>query len=468
VGARAPGSVSVRAIPTLKISISGVRGVVGDSLTPLLLTRFAQAFGTCMGPGRIVIGRDTRASGEMVRQAVVAGLLSAGSRIADLGVCPTPTVQLGVRTLGASGGIAITASHNPAEWNALKFIGPDALFLSGARGRELLDIYHQGEYRRVAGHEMHEVENRPDVLDRHVRTVLEAAGTLPLRDRRLRVALDACNGAGAIVTPRLIEALGADVVSIHVTPDGSFPRPAEPTPENLGALCDLVRASGADVGFAQDMDADRLAIVSERGEPVGEELTLVLAATRVLARTPGTIVTNLSTTHRLEVVVERAGGRVVRTPVGEANVAEGMRREGAVLGGEGNGGVIYPAINFGRDSLVGIALVLHLLADADKPLSALVAALPAASMVKAQARCPSHRVAEVLRRVREAYAPYPADLRDGVKVVVDEAWFHVRGSNTEPVIRLVAEAPDDRTVAALADDVFAVVARTIADPAART
>ena len=451
----------MRAIPTLKISISGVRGVVGESLTPILLTRFAQAFGTCMGTGPIVVGRDTRRSGEMVRQAVIAGLLSAGNRIVEVGVCPTPTVQFGVRRLAAHGGIAITASHNPSEWNALKFIGPDALFLNGARGRELLDIYHQGEYRRVAGGDMREIQHRPDVVDLHARAVLDAVGALPRRrGRPLRVALDSCNGAGSAVTPALIEALGAEVVTIYTTPDGSFPRPAEPTAANLSALCDLVRSSGADVGFAQDMDADRLAIVSEAGEPIGEELTLVLAVERVLARTPGTVVTNLSTSHRVEAVAARAGCRVVRTPVGEANVADGMLRERAVIGGEGNGGVIYPAINFGRDSLVGIALVLHLLTDTAQPLSSLVAALPASAMVKAQMPCPSQRVGDVLRRIRQQYEQHPMDLRDGVKVLLGDAWFHVRGLNTEPIIRVVAEAPTEIAARALADEVFAIVAAT--------
>jgi phosphomannomutase len=222
-----------------------------------------------------------------------------------------------------------------------------------------------------------------------------------------------------------------------------------------------VKSSGADVGFAQDMDADRLAIVSEGGEPIGEELTLVLAVQRVLARTPGTVVTNLSTTHRLEVVAERAGCRVVRTAVGEANVAEGMQREHAVIGGEGNGGVIYPAINFGRDSLVGIALVLHLLADAGRPLSAVVADLPPSGMVKAQTTCPSQRVGDVLRRVRQVYAQHPIDLRDGVKVMRGDAWFHVRGSNTEPIIRVVAEAATEPEARALAGEVFGLVAAMV-------
>ena len=267
----------MRAIPTLKISISGVRGVVGDSLTPALLTRFAQAFGTYTGSGTVVVGRDTRTSGEMVRQAVVAGLLSSGCRVVDLDICPVPTVQLVVRHRRAQGGIAITASHNPAEWNALKFIGSDGLFLGAGTARELLDIYHQGEYVKVAGADMRSVERMTDGLDLHLKAILDAVGPLPAGPRRLRVALDACNGAGALIAPRLLDALGVDVVPINITPDGLFPRAAEPLPENLGALCDAVRANHCDIGFAQDMDADRLAVVSELGEPIGEDYTLMLA-----------------------------------------------------------------------------------------------------------------------------------------------------------------------------------------------
>ena len=324
----------MRAIPTLKISISGVRGVVGDSLTPTMLTRFAQAFGTYVGPGRIVVGRDTRTSGEMVWQAVVAGLLSSGCGVIDLGVCPTPTVQLAVRRLEGRGGIAITASHNPPEWNALKFVGADGLFLSTDRGSELLDVYHQGDYTKVAGRMMRTVEPMPQLLDLHIKTIVEALGPLPKTGRKLRVALDSCNGAGSVITPRLLEALGAEVIALNVTPDGKFPRPAEPSPENLSALCAAVREHKADIGFAQDMDADRLAIVSERGEPIGEERTLVLATLYVLGNMPGPVVTNLSTTHALEGVAARFGCKVTRTKVGEANVTEGMQRERAVIGGE--------------------------------------------------------------------------------------------------------------------------------------
>ena len=443
----------MRALPSLKISVSGVRGIVGDSLTPELLTRFSQAFGTYLSSGAIVVGRDTRTSGEMVRQAVVAGLMSAGCRIVDAGVCPTPTVQLLVRRLGAAGGIAITASHNPPEWNALKFVGPDALFLSAARGRELLDIYHQGDYTKVRSPRVRKVEAMSGALDLHVAAVVDTLGELPPAGRRVRVVLDACNGAGSIVGPRLLEALGADVVGINTTPDGRFPRPAEPTPENLAALCAAVREHGADVGFAQDMDADRLAIVSERGVAVGEERTLLIAVEQVLAKTPGAVVVNLATTHALEPLAGRFGCSVYRTKVGEANVTEGMLRYKAVIGGEGNGGVIYPAINFARDSLVGMGLVLHRLAASGRTVSELVSSLPPREMVKIQFSCPSQRLAELLRKARHHYAAFPMDLRDGVKVVRPEGWFILRGSNTEPVVRVVAEAADEASARALAEGV---------------
>src|SRR5215211_3943878 len=378
----------MRAIPTLKISISGVRGVIGQSLTPALLVRFAQAFGTYIGSGTIVIGRDTRTSGEMVRQAVIAGLLSSGCRVIDLDICPVPTMQLLVRQRRAQGGIAITASHNPAEWNALKFVGADGLFLGPGPARELLDIYHQGEYTKVPGAEMRAVEELRGATDVHVRAILDELGPLPERARRPRVVLDSCNGAGSVVTPRLLEALGAEVFTINTTPDGLFPRPAEPLPENLGELCAAVRGHAADVGFAQDMDADRLAVVDEAGRPVGEDYTLVLAALYVLGREPGPVVANLSTSSALAAAAARFGCPLTLSKIGEANVTEEMRRVGAVIGGEGNGGVIYPRINFGRDSLVGAALILHLLVESGQTVSGILASLPSYALVKERLSCP--------------------------------------------------------------------------------
>ncbi|MDT7807971.1 MAG: phosphomannomutase [Acidobacteriota bacterium] len=442
----------MRAIPTLKISISGVRGVVGESLSPTLLVRFAQAFGTYVGPGQIVIGRDTRTSGEMVRQAVISGLLSSGCRVIDLDVCPVPTVQLLVRERRARGGICITASHNPAEWNALKFINSAGLFLAAAQARQLLDIYHQGEYAKVQGAEMREVSHEAGAIDLHIKAIIDALGPLPSGARRLRVAVDSCNGAGSIVAPRLLAALGADVVPINTTPDGLFPRGAEPVPENLGELCRAVRESGADIGFAQDMDADRLAVVDERGVPVGEEYTLVLATRYVLARERGAVVANLATTAALDAVARSFDCPIYRSKIGEANVTEEMRRHGAVIGGEGNGGVIYPRINFARDSLTGMALILHLLAETGRNVSEILDELPRAFMFKEKLACRSDRVGRVLKMVREEYARWPQDLRDGVKVMTPEGWFLVRGSNTEPIIRLVAEGESEEAARALVAD----------------
>jgi len=447
----------MRAIPTLKISISGVRGVIGQSLSPSLLTRFAQAFGTYVGSGAIVIGRDPRTSGEMVKQAVIAGLLSSGCRVIDIGMCPVPTIQLLVRHHRARGGIAITASHNPAEWNALKFVGSGGLFLDSGQARELLDIYHQGEYAKVTDAEIRGVEEIQGAIDLHIQAILRALGTLPQREKRLRVALDACNGAGSLIGPKLIEALGAEVVAINVTPNGLFPRAAEPLAENLGDLCAAVNEHHADVGFAQDMDADRLAIVSENGVPIGEEYTLVLATDYVLHKEPGPVVANLSTTGALEVVARRFGCPLFLTKIGEVNVTEVMQRENAVVGGEGNGGVIYPRINFARDSLVGIALVLHHLAETGKTITDLLNDFPRFSMIKQKLVCPSNKISAVLRMLHREYAGYPMDVRDGVKVTLPVGWFLVRGSNTEPIIRVTAEAQQETDAREIVESVYSKV-----------
>ena len=454
----------MRPIPTLKISISGVRGVIGESLTPSLLTRFAQAFGTYVGARTIVIGRDPRTSGEMVKQAVIAGLLSSGCRILDIGICPVPTIQLLVRHHGAHGGIAITASHNPAEWNALKFIGHDGFFLNQGEARELLDIYHQGEYTRVGGAEMREVAEVSGAADLHIQAIIKALGPLPAHGKRLRVVLDACNGAGSLVGPRLLEALGAEVLTINVTPNGSFPRPAEPLPENLGDLCAAVRAQHADIGFAQDMDADRLAIVSEKGAAIGEEYTLLLATLKVLGKDPGPVVANLSTTSALGEIVSRFGCSLFQSKIGEVNVTEEMQKQNAVIGGEGNGGVIYPRLNFARDSLVGMALILHLLARTGQTITELVNSLPRFAMIKEKMKCPSDKISIILRMVRQEYATYPMDLRDGVKVSLPDGWFLVRGSNTEPIIRVIAEAQSEVDARTIIGQIYSRVQDCVGQP----
>ena len=411
----------MRAIPTLKISISGVRGVVGDSLTPALLTRFAQAFGTYAGSGTVVLGRDTRTSGEMVRQAVVAGLLSSGCRVVDAGVCPVPTVQLAVRHRRAQGGIAITASHNPAEWNALKFIGPDGLFLGAGPARELLDIYHQGDYVKVAGTEMRSVERMADALDLHFKAILDAVGPLPARP--------AAPARGARRLQRRRRLPRAPAARGPWRGRGPDQRDAErPLPAAGGTAAGEPRRALRGRPHASAATSASRRTWTRTGSPSCPSAANRSARTSrwcsppwyVLGKTPGPVVANLSTTAALDEVARRFNCPVVRTKIGEANVTERMQSERAVIGGEGNGGVIYPSINFARDSQVGMALILHLLASSGKTVSGLVADLPRFVMVKEKLTCPSNRIPDVLRMVKREFAHLPMDTRDGVKVMLPD------------------------------------------------
>jgi phosphomannomutase len=299
------------------------------------------------------------------------------------------------------------------------------------------------------------VEEIEGATDLHIKSILDVLGPLPQAEKKLRVVLDSCNGAGSLVGPKLIEALGAEVIPINATPDGSFPRPAEPLPENLGDLCRAVKQHHADVGFAQDMDADRLAIVSEQGEAIGEDYTLVLAALYVLGHEKGAVVANLSTTSAVADVAKKFDCPVFLTKIGEVNVTDTMQQQSAVIGGEGNGGVIYPRINFARDSLVGIALVLHLLAESGKSVTELLNTVPRYYIVKEKIACPSDRIAGVLRTVRQEFGNFPLDTRDGVKVMLPDAWLLVRGSNTEPIVRVVAEAKSEAQARKLVNDFIA-------------
>jgi phosphomannomutase len=439
----------MKPVQTLKISISGVRGVVGDSLTPDLLVRFAQSFGTYVGPQTVVIGRDTRTSGEMVKHAVLGGLISSGCKVVDLDIVPVPTVQFMVRNLRAAGGIAITASHNPAQWNALKFIRGDGCFLNHYQARELIDIYHQGEYRTVPGRQMCEPRRNARAVSLHATAIIEKIGKLPARGKKLLAVVDSVNGAGSVMAAPFLESLGCKVVTINSKPDGIFPRPPEPLPQNLTDLCHAVRRHNADIGFAQDADADRLAVVSEKGLPIGEDFTLALAVDFVLSREKGTVVVNLATSHVIDDIVKRRKCRLLKSKIGEINVTELMMQENAVIGGEGNGGVIYPAVNMGRDSFTGMALIMHLLAQSARPVSQIVARLPRYSMHKAAVPCPQELVVEVMDRLAREVSGKNVDRTDGLKIQTPKGWILMRASNTEPILRVVAEAGDPEAAAAL-------------------
>ena len=429
------------------VSVSGVRGRVGEALTPEIVSRFAAGFGhwalSRAGAGaKIVLGRDSRVSGPMFHHAVVAALESVGAQIVDLGIVPTPTIQLAVEHHHAAGGLGITASHNPIEWNALKFIGPGGLFLDGNEAREMRAVV-ESDFPRVTWDRLGSLVRDNHAIRRHIDAIL----ALPfvdvegIRARRFHVALDCVRGAGGLFMPELLDRLGCVVSSINMETDGRFPRAPEPVAENLGELEALVTSSGAAVGFAVDPDVDRLALVSNDGKAIGEDYTLALAASVVLAHRDGPVVTNLSTSRIVDDVAERAGRTVVRAPVGEVNVATRMRSEGAAIGGEGNGGVILTEMHLGRDAPVGVALILQLLHQENRSLSAIVADYPHYAIVKDKLDLPSAPLDSVYSSLRAAMSDAEVDMQDGMRLSWSDRWVHVRPSGTEPIVRVIAEAP---------------------------
>lgn len=432
----------------LMVGVSGVRGRVGEALTPEVVTHFAAAFGAwaiSRSPNRsVVLGRDSRVSGPMFHRAVTAALQSVGAQIIDIGMAPTPTVQLAVEHHHAAGGLAITASHNPVEWNALKFIAPTGLFLDANEGAEMRS-WLERDIPRATWDALGAFTSDDRAIARHIEAIL----ALPyidvegIRRRHFRVALDTCHGAGVTIMPPLLEALGCEVHAINLEPHGRFHRPPEPVAENLGELENLVKKSGAVVGFATDPDVDRLALVSNEGKAIGEDYTLALAARVVLSRRPGTVVTNLSTSRIVEDVATSCGGSVVRAPVGEVNVAVKMRERGAVVGGEGNGGVILPELHLGRDAPLAVALTLQLLHECGGTLSAVVAQYPRYFIVKDKLDRPSAPLDTVYAALRESFSQAEFDTQDGLRVSWSDRWVHVRPSGTEPIVRVIAEAPTE-------------------------
>jgi phosphomannomutase len=433
----------------LMVSVSGVRGRVGEALTPEVVASFAAAFGAwamvregrAEAPPRVVVGRDSRVSGPMFHRVVVAALQSVGCDVIDVGLAPTPTIQLAVESLHAAGGLAITASHNPIEWNALKFIAPTGLFLSAEQGAAMRAIMERG-IPRATWEKLGVVESDPAAVARHVDRILELPyiDVEAIRARRLHVALDCVRGAGGVIMPGLLERLGCRISAINLETDGRFPRPPEPVAQNLGALEGLVRESGADVGFAVDPDVDRLALVDETGRAIGEDYTLALAAAAVLKRQRGPIVTNLSTSRLIDDVAADADVPVIRAAVGEVNVALRMQAERAPVGGEGNGGVIVSALHLGRDAPVGAALVLQLLTDASSPLSAIVSRWPRYAIVKDKIERPGGPLGRAYDALKQAFPGAGVDTQDGLRLAWPDSWLHVRPSGTEPIVRIIAEA----------------------------
>jgi phosphomannomutase len=438
----------------LKIGIGGVRGIVGETFTPELAVAFAEAFGTYLGPGTILVGRDTRASGPMVAAAVRAGLLSTGCAVVDLGVCPTPSLQLAVPWLGARGGISISAGHNDAEWNALKFVRPDGLYLSALQAEELLDVYHQGEWDKAAYDHIPTVVGEADAIAHHLEVLGRAFDLQAIRARRPRVALDCCNGACVRLTPRWLDAIGCEVLAINDDGDAPFPHSPEPRPRTMAQVAAVVRAGRADVGFVHDADGERVGVVDDRGRRLSEEYTLVLAAAAALARRRGPVVTNICTTTLVDHVAGAHGVAVVRTPVGQPNISAAILEHDAVIGGEGNGSVAVPEVQASHDAAATVTLLLERLSRTGETLSAAIDRLPAIAIVKQVVPVDPRHIYSVLQgfrdRVEEAAAG-SIDETDGVRLDTADGWVHVRASGTESMVRIIAEAPTRERAQDLAD-----------------
>jgi phosphomannomutase len=462
----------------LMIGVSGMRGTIGGTLTPAVVSRMAAAFAAWLKSSgspangthfRVALGRDSRPSGPWVRDAAVSALSASGVEVIDLEVVTTPSVAMMVKHTLADAGVVITASHNPIEWNGLKFLSRDQVALPPADANRVKQFYEENASDFVRVQHLIPVNRYADPVSLpraagvpgaehltppsrnsethalHVKRVLDYVDVLGVSSKRYKVVLDSVNGAGCIVGATLLSKLGCQLIHLNATPNGQFPHEPEPIAKNLTGLCDEVKRQRAAVGFAQDPDADRLAIVDENGVFIGEEYSLALAARYVLSKKRGaTVVANLSTSRMIDDLAAQFDGKVARSPVGEANVIQQMLASGSIIGGEGNGGVIDPRIVPGRDSLVAMSYVLQLMAATGKTISQLVAELPRYEIVKHKFECRREDAERAVEAVKAAFASEKVDTQDGIRIdwAADRTWVHARPSNTEPIMRIIAEAPD--------------------------
>ena len=444
------------------ISVSGVRGIIGATLTPQVAVEFGQAFGHFLrtqNPGRkskVAIGRDTRPSGPMVFGAVSAGLMSVGVDVIDVDVATTPSVALFGRYLKTDASIVITASHNPILWNGIKFLRHDGIAYPPAQAAQIKQIYFDKPWKLVPIEHLGLLSTDSRIHAHHIQTVLQYFDVRGIAAHRYRVVLDSVNGAGCIGTPMLTGKLGVELIHMNGEATGHFAHTPEPTKENLVTLADKVREKRAAIGFAQDPDADRLAVVDENGTYIGEEYTLALCTYARMLTKPGSVCANLSTSRMVDDIAAKFGQKVFRTPVGEANVASKMMEINAVIGGEGNGGVIDLRVGPVRDSFLGIAMILDLMSRTGKSISQIVAELPRYAMLKTKFECTPQQSAALVEKVKTQFADQKLDLQDGVRIDWPTGWVHVRQSNTEPIARVIAEAADEQTAQSLVAQVQAL------------
>jgi phosphomannomutase len=434
------------------LSISGLRGIIGDGLTPDYLTRFAAGVGTWANGGTVILTRDGRASGEMVRRAVLSGLTAVGCKVLDAGIAATPTCGVLVREHDAAAAIQITASHNPSEWNGLKPFSSTGGIFNAEEGQQLLKNLKQESFAWKPWNELGEVETLINPGEPHLQKVLDRISIDAIKSFQPRVMLDCNHGSGASLGPRMLQELGCDTTTVGAIPDGHFAHTPEPTKENLQEFSQLIADSDADIGFAQDPDADRLAVIDEKGRYIGEELTLALVLDNVLAKTPGPIVVNGSTSRVNQDIAEKHGCAFHRSAVGEANVVNMMREVNAIIGGEGNGGIIDPKIGYVRDSFVGMALILEGLAERGGKLSEWVETLPVYHILKDKVTCPQEIVPQAITAMKETFSDATPTEGDGLRLDWSDRWVQVRASNTEPIVRIIAEAPEESVAQELVNE----------------
>ena len=408
-------------VSDLKISISGIRGIVGQSLTPQLILKFSEAFSSFIGEGEIAVARDTRPSGEMLKYAVFSGTLSCGSTPIDMGILPIPSLQFYVKSKKLKGGICITASHNPVEWNALKFVKKGGFFLNPYEAEELLDYYYQGKFKRV--HKSGVIQKEPHPFRVHEKKILKFVDTDAIRRKKLKVIVDPCGGAASPYVTKFLKKIGAEVMCINCGLSNGFPRKPEPLPQNIGDLCESVKKHGADIGFAQDADADRLAVV------------------------------NLSTSRVIEDISRKAGVKLLRTRVGEINVSRKMLETGSKIGGEGNGGIIVTDTHACRDSFTGMALILEYLARSSKKVSQLKQELPQYKMIKEKVKAGFSDRKRIMNLVKSKFNKGEINTEDGLRIDYPDFWLHVRPSNTEPVMRIIIEGRDENLIGSVYSEI---------------
>ncbi|HZW62932.1 MAG TPA: phosphoglucosamine mutase [Flavobacteriaceae bacterium] len=455
---------------TLIKSISGIRGTIGgkaaDNLTPIDVVKFTAAYGAWIKTQRnkneyhVVVGRDARISGEMIQQLVMQTLVAMGIHVVDVGLSTTPTVEMAVPMEHADGGIILTASHNPKQWNALKLLNSKGEFLNADEGKSIVDLSESNALTFSNIDSLGRITKNEAYIDLHIDEIL----ALPLVNKKniekanFKVVVDGVNSSGGLAVPLLLERLGVHVVKLYCEPTGHFPHNPEPLKEHLTDLSERVVKEHADLGIVVDPDVDRLAFIDEKGNMFGEEYTLVAVADYVLSHTPGNTVSNMSSTRALRDITEKHGGTYQASAVGEVHVVEWMKKNNAVIGGEGNGGIIYPELHYGRDALVGIALFLSLLAEKQMPMSALRASYPDYFMSKKKIELtPALDVDAILKAMEQAYQKERLSTIDGVKIDFETSWVHLRKSNTEPIIRIYTEAPTQQEAEALADKIISEI-----------